>query len=120
MMQERIDQRAVEIAGRGVDNEPRGFVDDQKMLVFENDYQGYVLRSIMRRLRFRNRETETLVSADLRRRIAQGWLQSSAADQRLEPLTRQRGYGRGERTIEAPACVGGVQLNVDRLNTPHS
>ncbi len=37
MMQQRVDERAVGIAGRGVDDEPRGLVHDDEIVVLEED-----------------------------------------------------------------------------------
>ena len=44
MVEQRVDQRAVEIARRRVDDQPGGLVDDQQMLVLEDDRQRDVLR----------------------------------------------------------------------------
>ena len=37
MVEQRVDQRAVAIARRGMDDQPGGLVDDQQMLVLEHD-----------------------------------------------------------------------------------
>ncbi len=49
MMQERIDQRSVEIARGRVDDQPGGFVDNDQMIVLMDNGEGDVLRLVMRR-----------------------------------------------------------------------
>src|SRR3546814_1941453 len=48
MVEQRVDHRAVEIARGGMDDHPRGLVDDDQMLVLERDDKVHVLRDIMR------------------------------------------------------------------------
>src|SRR6185369_16289752 len=106
----------------GMDDESRGLIDNQQVLVLENDPQWNVLRLVVRRLRFRDGEHESLVAAHFQGRVAQrssGSLDGAASDQVLEPFSRQGRNGRCERTIEPPAGMGGLQAHLDRLNTPH-
>ena len=44
MVEQRVDQRPVAIAGGGMDDQAGGLVDDQQMLVLEDDRQRDVLR----------------------------------------------------------------------------
>ena len=123
MVQQRVDQRPVEIARGRMDDQPGGLVDDQQMLVLEHDGQRDVLRFVVRRLRLGHRDAQAFVAADLGRRVAHRLavrLDRAAADQRLQPLARQGRHGIGERTVEPPAGMGGLQAHVDRLNIPPS
>ena len=123
MMKQRIDQRPVEIACGRVHHEACGLVDDQQMLVFEHDRQRDVLRLVVRRRGFRNRKAQCLLAAHLRCRVADRLafgFDGAAADQALQPLARQGRDGGGERTVEAPARMSGLQAHIDRLNSPHS
>jgi hypothetical protein len=58
----------------------------------------------------------------LRRGIAQRSsrdFDGSDTDEILQPLSRKRGHGSREGTIEAPTRMGGLQANIDRLTSPH-
>ena len=66
MMEQRVDQRPVAVAGGGMDDQPGGLVDHQQMLVLEDDRQRDVLRLVMGRLRLGDRQREALVAVDLR------------------------------------------------------
>ena len=122
MMEQRVDQRPVEIAGGRMDDQARRLVDDQQMLVLEHDRQRDVLRLVVRGRRLGNRDAQRFLAADLGRRVADrlaAGFDRAAADQRLQPLARQGRDGGGERAVEAPARMGGLQAHVDRLNSPH-
>ena len=54
MVEQGVDQRAVEIARRRMDDHPGRLVDDQQMLVLEHDFQRDILRLVMRGPRLRN------------------------------------------------------------------
>ena len=56
MVEQGVDQGAVEIARRRVDDHPGRLVDDQQMLVLEDDLERDVLRLVMRRRRRRDRD----------------------------------------------------------------
>src|SRR3546814_12552329 len=49
MVEQRVDERAVEIARGGVDDHAGGLVDDDQMLILPGDDQIQVLRGVMRR-----------------------------------------------------------------------
>ena len=49
MVEQRIDQGAVEIARRRMDDHARRLVDDEQMIVLEDDLERDVLRFVMRR-----------------------------------------------------------------------
>ncbi len=123
MVEQGIDQGPVAVARRRMDDQARGLVDDQQMLVLEDDPQGDVLRLVVRGLGLGHREEEELVPADFLRGIADRpalRFDGAAADQGLQPFARQRRQGRGQRAVEAPAGMGGLQAHVDRLNSPHA
>ena len=48
MVEQGVDQGAVEIARRGMDDHARRLVDDEQMLVLEDDLERDVLRLVMR------------------------------------------------------------------------
>ena len=58
MVQQRVDERPVEIARRGMDDEPGGLVDDEEMLVLEHDRERNVLRLVVRGRWLRNDEAK--------------------------------------------------------------
>jgi desampylase len=70
MMQEGVDQCAVEIPCRRVNDQPGGLVDDKEMLVLEDDFERNVLRNIMRRNGVGDVDVEMGSSADFYGRIA--------------------------------------------------
>src|SRR3546814_2550767 len=49
MVEQRVDERAVEIARGGVDDHAGGLVDDDQMLILPGDDEIEVLRGVMRR-----------------------------------------------------------------------
>ena len=123
MVEQRVDQRPVEIAGGRMDDQAGGLVDDQQMLVLEHDRQRDVLRLVVRRLRLGNGDAKALRrrgpwSPGRGPRLPLG-LDRAAADQRLQPFARQGRDGVGERAVEPPARVGRLQAHVDRLMAPH-
>jgi hypothetical protein len=122
MVKQRIDQSPVEIAGGGMDDQPRRLVDDEQVLVLEEDGQRDVLRFVMRRRGLRNREAKRFAAFDLESGIAHCRalrLHSAAADQGFEALARKGWNGRSKRTVETPAGMGRLQAHVDRLKSPH-
>jgi hypothetical protein len=66
--EERIDERALPVAGRGVDHEAGGLVDDQQVLVLVDDRHGdgRVGLQMVRDLGRRNLEGHAGAAADLR------------------------------------------------------
>ena len=54
MVEQGVDQSAVEIAGGGMDDHPGRLVDDEQMLVLEDDLERDILRLVMRGPRLRN------------------------------------------------------------------
>src|SRR5690242_15239157 len=102
-MKQRVDQSPIEIARRGMDDQARWLVDHKQMLVLEHDGQRNVLRLVVRRRGFRNRDPELLVAFDLDCRVTDSrtfGLDRAAANQSLETLARKRRDSRGERTVE--------------------
>src|SRR5207249_7635939 len=100
----------------------RRLVDDQQMLVLEHDLERDVLRLIVRWNGIGNCDMELLAAAHLGCRVADRLarcLDGAASDQRFQALARHCRNGIGERTVEAPARVRGLQANVDRLMGPH-
>ena len=124
MVEQRVDQRSVEIAGRRMNDQARRLVDDQQMLVLEDDLQRNVLRFVVRRRRLGDRNAQALrrprtLVAGSRTGLPAGF-HGAASDQGLQPFAREGRDGGGERAVKAPAGMGGLQAHVDRLNSPHS
>src|SRR5690349_13720761 len=118
MVEQGIDQSAIRVARCRVDHQSRRLVDDQQMLVLEGDGQRNVLRLVVCGRWLGNGKAEALVAADLRSWVSQrlpGDFDGAASNQRLEPLARQGRNRCGKRTVEAPARVGRLQANFDRL-----
>ena len=112
MMEQGVDHGAVAVSGGRVDDQPGGLVDDQQMLVLVKDRQRNFLRLVMGRLRFRDGKREALVALHLDGGVAdRAGLTGKRAGlgQHLQPLARQSGDLGGERTVEPPAGLAGVQ-----------
>ena len=122
MVQQRIHQRPVAVAGGRVDDEPGGLVDDEEMLVLEDHPERNVLSDIVGGLGIGDGEAELLTPVHLHRGIAheaEGRFHGSAPDQRLKALARQRRHRIGQGSVEPHPGVRGLQPHVDRLITPH-
>ena len=70
MVEQGVDQSAVEIARRGMDDHPGRLVDDEQMLVLEDDVERDVLRLVMRGLRLGDGDLDRLPATRLHRGIA--------------------------------------------------
>src|SRR3546814_8132227 len=70
MVEQRVDQRAVEITRGGMDDQPRGLVDHDQMLVLEHHVERDRLRLVMRGRRLGHVDRETLARDRLARRTA--------------------------------------------------
>src|SRR5688572_15675100 len=93
------------------------------MLVLEGDPQRDVLRFVVSGRWLRDGEQESLASTDLQRRVAyrrgtEGF-QGSAADEGLQPLPRQGRDGIGKSSVQPPALMARLKLDVDDLVAPH-
>lgn len=109
MVQQRVDQRAVEVPCGGMNDQPGRLVDDDQMLVFERDPERDILRLVMRRRGIGHGDGEGLARRRLARRLADELPVArdlAARDQHLQPLARQRGNSVRQRAIEPPP-VGG-------------
>jgi desampylase len=114
MMEERVDQRAIEIPGRGMHDEARRFVDDKKMIVLKDNFERNVLRDIMGGNGVWHINFKRQGRINFRRRVADG--SASATDvpgrnQRLNPFTRQRRNAIRQRAVEPPADMIFAQLH---------
>jgi len=106
MVEQCVDQSAVEIAGSGVHDQSGLLVDHDQMLVLEHHLERNVLRLVVRRFRRRHCDAEQCARRRLARGIARQALRTrhlAGRNQRLEPFTRQRRDGFRERTIQPPA-----------------
>jgi len=105
MMEKRIDERSVQIAGSRVNHQPGGFVHHQQVFVLEHDGQRDVLRFIACWRGLRHRNSKGFAAFDLQGRITNRRalrFDCSAANQRLEALARQGRNRCRERTVEPP------------------
>src|SRR3546814_231487 len=105
-----------------MDDQPRGLVDHDQMLVLEHHVERDRLRLVMRGRRLGHVDRETLARDRLARRIAHRDAidpqHQPARYQRLDALARQVGQRLGQRPIETPAIGGPGDLGVDDGNTP--
>jgi len=105
-----------------MDDEARRLVHDEQVRILKDDCQCDVLRLVVRRLGLGDLEPVAFASSDLNRGIAQRRLASakfSVADQRFQPLARERRNRGGERAIEPPAVMPGLERHLDYLRSPH-
>ena len=112
---QRMDQCAVGVARRGVDDEPRRLVNDDEVLVLVDDLKGQIFPDERRILRRRGHEFDARARKDLLRRIAGDCfvdLYLSALDQGLKPGARQgeplRGRSLAQEAVEPFTRACGV------------
>ena len=123
MVEQGIYKRTVRISGCRVDNETRGLVHHQQMLVLKDNPQRNVLRNVVRRRWFGDGELEGFVPTNLRSRVAnrnrrQG-LQRPVPDECLQALPGQGRDCIGECTIQPPSRMARQKLDADDLVAPH-
>ena len=109
MVEQSVDQCAVEIARRWVDDEAGGLVDNDQMFVFVSDDEGDILRLVVRQRGVGHRDVQPIPRARALGGIAHHHpvaRHRAAGDQHLQPLARQRRHRIGERTVEPPAIGG--------------
>jgi hypothetical protein len=113
MVQKRVDQSAVQIAGRRVHDHAGGLFHNQQVIVLEDDLQRDILGFIMGRGRGGNLHLIGSPGLRLGCRIADcraGGVQDVAgADESLEPFAGQGGHGSGKRPVQPPAGLVGGQ-----------
>jgi hypothetical protein len=111
MVEQRVDQSAVQIARGGMDDKAGGFVHYDQVVVFISDGEGNILRLGIERGGGRQGDGETRASGNLDR--ARGGhlavdLDLPLGDQRLDSFARDGGLwraGLGQFAVEA-ACGG--------------
>ena len=106
MVEQGVDQRAVEIARRRVDDEPGGLVDHDQMLVLVDDGERDVLRLVMRRRRV------GMVIAQIAPRLAR------AAGSRATTPPRSRRRRRSARLIRSRERVGAAAASARSSRHP--
>jgi hypothetical protein len=111
MGQQRVDEGAVGIAGRGMDHEPRRLVEHQQVRVLIDD--GEIHRLRQRRIgdRLGQGEEEALSRLDPHRwvgyrRSVQG--HAAVLDEMLDARPRQLGKARRQQAIEPLSGVAGL------------
>ncbi len=104
MVEERVDQCAVVVAGGRMDDEAGGLVDDDQRVVLEQDVERNVLRDGFGRLGRRLHEVEPVAGRDLLRGVGERCaveFHGASPYQRLDARARQRRHGAGERRVGA-------------------
>ena len=89
MVEQSVDQCAVEIARRWVDDEAGGLVDNDQMFVFVSDDEGDILRLVVRQRRVGHRDVQPIPRARALGGIAHHHpvaRHRAAGDQHLQPL----------------------------------
>ena len=103
MRNQRIDQRSGPVAGRGMNDEIAGFVDDDDVLVLVNDVERDGLGRRLGRLGRRNVEPDGGAAIDAVVRIADRLpvdRNGAGLDQDFEPGPRQSGDMAGKHAVE--------------------
>ena len=105
-----VDESAVQVSWRGVDNQPCGLVDDDQMCILEADIERDRLRYGRRIYILEENYDKILAAADPQRRVAQCYpftLDMAGLDQPFETCPRQRREMQGKRAIKAlPGLAG--------------
>ena len=122
MVEQGVDQRPVAIA-RGRDGRParRACRRPADARPRRRSASGMSCGSLCAGVGLGDGEGETLVALDLDRRVADRACRRGSArrlGQRLQPLARQGRDRCGERAVEPPAGMAGVQRDFDRLDAP--
>ena len=108
MVQQRVDQSPVAVAGRRMDHQSGRLVDHQQMLVLEDDRQRDILRLVMGWRGIGHRQREAFVAFDLGRRVAKCLAvagQSAGLGQDLQPFPRQGRDCRGKCPVQPPTST---------------
>ena len=103
MGDERVDERAVGIAGRRVNHQPRGLVDDDEMCILETDTERDRLRLRRCILRFGENYDESLADFHLARGVTDHdavIANLARQDQLLEPAAGVLGHPRLQGAVE--------------------
>lgn len=110
MMKQSIDQGAVRVACGGVDDEARGFVDDEDVAVLIEDLQGNVLGDDFDGGGVGNSEGDLIARANDGTGLGGFTVEAGVVgfDQVLEAGTGMLGEARVEEAVEALARVGGL------------
>jgi len=109
MGEERIDQRAVEIARRGMHNQTCRFVDDEQVGILMNDDERYGLRLRFGRSGQGNVDHENLARFDPLVGVSYrfpGERDAALRDKALQPRTRKLAEVCSQEMVEPPAFVG--------------
>src|SRR6266404_4882029 len=111
MADQGVDEGAVRISRRRVDNQPCGLVDDDQMFILEADLQRDYLGDRLRVAILRQNYDEILAVTDPPRRILQRYAcacDMAGFDQPLDPGPRQRRETERQHAIEAQTGLVGA------------
>jgi hypothetical protein len=125
VVEQRVDQRAVGVAGRRVDDQAGRLVDDDEVLVLEEDRQRDVLGDRAGRRGRRDRDLDDVAEAELgprlRRRDAAD-RDVAVVDQPADLRAGQRvvapGQGLGEERVEPGADGRDLEAELGRAGQP--
>ena len=123
MVEQRVDQRPVEIARGGMDDQPGGLVDDDQMLVLERDDERDILRLVVRRRGSGTATANTLARRGLLGRIAdQRRRPSVTAPDAISTFSRSRDSvgtaSASARSSRQPAAASATRASM--METPRS
>lgn len=104
MRQQGVDKRSVRIAGCGVDDHSRWFVDNEQVIIFIPDVEGNILRNDCRRRGFRYQCRKGFAGFDPIRSVRYrpfAGAYGTGFDQRFQPGPGQRRECFGKQPVEA-------------------
>jgi len=109
MMEQRVDERAVGVAGGGMDDEAGGFVEDDEIVVLEEDVKGDVLGDGLHGHGIGNRDGHDIAGMQLRTGFHDRGVERdrTVLDQCLNPRARQIRESGDKELIEAAVRLFG-------------
>ena len=118
VVEQRIDQRAVRVAGGRMHDHPLGFVDDEQVFVLIDDVERDILRLRFDRLRVGQRQRDGVAGGDLvffvgRRAVAQ---HLPLFNQRLQRAAGKLPRLRGQPAVQPLARIGRGGRELKRLH----
>ncbi len=115
VMEQRVDERAAPVAGRGMNDQPRRLIEHQEVGVFMEDLKGNGLRVQFQRFRTRNLQHDRVAGLDFVARFDDPAIDADAAvfDQPLKGGPGQSWFTVGEKKIKA---LGSFSRRDDKLS----